>query len=81
MSFRNWLDKGFYIEDEYGDLNKTDDKSLATHYHDGYSLSKIQDIQNKKWKNENDDVNIFSHWKNENDDDDDDISLFSHWKD
>lgn len=77
MSFRNWLDEGYYIEDGYGEFSKTDDPKSATHYHDGYTLNKISEKENKKWKDDYGDVSIFSHWK---DDDDDDMGIFSHWK-
>lgn len=56
LLFRNWLEKGFYVEDGYGDLTKTDDineiaeaKNDGKLYeHDGYSLNKInnEDILN-----------------------------------
>lgn len=73
MLFRNWLEEGYYIEDDYGDLTKTDNPSLATHRHDGYSLNKIE-----KEITSDENIGPLSHWK---DDTDDDINIFSHWKD
>ncbi len=48
MLFRNWLEEGYYIEDEMGDLTKTDDpreikrasESGNLYHHDGYCMSK-----------------------------------------
>jgi hypothetical protein len=48
MLFRNWLEEGFYEEDEMGDLTKIDDprrireaaNSGKLYHHDGMGMSK-----------------------------------------
>ena len=63
LLFRNWLDEGYYIENSWGDLERTDDpKEIRRaslngnlYHHDGYSLSKEDSIfedLNKTWDNE-----------------------------
>ncbi len=80
MLFRNYLPKGYYIEDEYGDFTKTDNIKEATHHHDGFSFNRIKEEVPNRWEdNSKEDINLFSHWKE--DDEDNDISLFNHWKD
>ncbi len=56
--FRNWLEEGYYIEDEMGDLTKTDDPREIKrasdagnlYHHDGYGMSK-GDIDYQTLKN------------------------------
>lgn len=72
---KKYYNKGYYINDGFGDFIIADNPKLATHYYDGYSMNKIE---RNTHVNSGDDFSMFSRWK---DDPDDDINIFSHWKD
>lgn len=49
MHFRNWLEEGYYEEDEFGDLSKIEDpyhihkiqSEDKLYYHDGLGMTKV----------------------------------------
>lgn len=56
MSIKKSYEKGYYVLDGYGDLNKVDDRNHATHYYDGYDMVTITNTND-------DDFSMFSRWK------------------
>lgn len=59
LLFRHWLDEGYYEEDSMGDLTKIDDpieirnaeKNGNLYHHDGYSLNKIEIVNENEKSN------------------------------